>query len=882
MASHNFGFLAAYDGALFDEAVTGERCFVDLESFDLAVVAFRRFVERLTEGALTQMGRPPRLPNETLKEQMERLEVARNLSPTVAARLAEARRLGNKGSHVGRGNCTSWDAVQMMRIARQLAVWWVAEVAPDADVKVPGFRVPQTGRTALDARNDALAAAVTANEAEPGAAEAAVARARRARLVVHGGLTAAYDALGAAEREGLARAVNALRADAMDTAWPHRRIAGVADDKLRAVAVDAGLSLVTAVPTGGDVVFALWACAPGEVQEWAARKRVEVHPAIGTVQLYDVASAEAAVRDDGGAGAAETGDEDRGASSLFAGFDDAALVRLGVPEPLLPAVRAVEDEAAFRRLAPLLPGETGDALELLLVAEDVEAVVRELGLGGGDVDIRDFEVAVEHPASQRTFRLLTPDEDLEAALSGSIAAWRLFLHPDQRALVRTDASGPVRVLGGAGTGKTVALLHRAAHLLREVVLDGEVLVTTYTRNLATDLERSLGQLVDGAAMERAQVMNLHRLARKIGQMGRYGGTELLNADGAARLWDGALVFEALGLPRAFYEAEWREVVQAYGVTDEAGYLRVSRRGRGVALGRQQRRAVWRVFEAFVRLKDERKLVEWPDLVRHARERIEAGEWTSPFVAVLADEVQDFTPEELRLLRALAPAGRNDLFLVGDAHQRIYGTRTSFRACGIAVTGRSRRLRVNYRTTEEIRDFGVRVLEGLEFDDLDGGVDTLAGYRSLRSGLAPRVVRTADRAAEAEAIAGVLGEWLGRYPAEALCVAARTGALVRRYRDLIEERGIGTVTITQEEPAGPGVRVATMHRLKGLEFSCVLLVAMQRGSATHADDSDANGDIAAQEARDVSERALLYVAATRARDELVLTAVGDPSPLLSPG
>lgn len=866
-ASHNFGFLEPFDPGLYKEALDGERSFAQLRSYDLAVVAYRRFVERLTEAAIVRVGKPRQLFKETLQERMARLEGTGSVSPMVAGWLAEARQLGNKGSHVGFKSCTDRDAVEMMRLARKLAVWWVGEIAPDADFKVPGFRVPQTGNAGLDARNDALV-----KEAEASVPPAPP----RARLVVHGGLTAAYEELGAAQRQGLARAVAALRADALDPAWPHASIAGVDDDKLRAVVIDDGVSLVTAVPAGGDVVFALWACAPTEVYGWARHKRVEVHPAIGTVQLYDVAVAEAAVTDRGDAA------EDEGPAALFAAFDDDDLVRVGVPRPLLPAVRALTDEEALTRLTRHLPGETGDALELLLVAESVDDVVAALALGEGEVDVRDFDVAVEHPASQRTFRLVAPDEDLEAALSGSIAAWRLFLHPDQRALVELDASGPVRVLGGAGTGKTVALLHRAAHLLREVVLDGEVLVTTYTRNLATDLERSLGQLVDGATMQRAQVMNLHRLARKIGQMGRYGGTELLQADGAGRLWDGALVFEALGLPRAFYEAEWREVVQAYGVTDEAGYLRVSRRGRGVALGRQQRRAVWRVFEAFTRLKGERKLVEWPDLVRHARERIEAGEWASPFVAVLADEVQDFTPEELRLLRALVPAGRNDLFLVGDAHQRIYGTRTSFRACGIAVTGRSRRLRVNYRTTEEIRDFGVRVLEGLEFDDLDGGVDTLAGYRSLRSGLAPRVVRTADRAAEAEVIAGVLGEWLGRYPAEALCVAARTGALVRRYRDLLEERGIATVTITQEEPAGPGVRVATMHRLKGLEFSCVLLVAMQDGPAAHEDNGDTNGDSAAQQARDVSERALLYVAATRARDELVLTAVGDPSPLLSPG
>jgi|GEM_PF-99206 len=871
--SHNFGFLEAFDPALYTDAVEGERCFSELQAYDLAVVAYRRFVERLTESALERLGRPRKLFGETLHDQMARLERVGGIPQRVTSALAEARKLGNKGSHVGAKSCTDRDVVAMMQSARRLAVWWVGELDPDTRCKVPGFRVPQTGNAGLDARNEAL---VSQAEERPDSPTP------RGRLVVHGGLTAAYEGLGAAQQKSLTRVIDALRADALDPGWPHATIDGALDDKLRAVRVDDAVSLVTAVPTGGDVVFALWACAPDEVVLWARDKRVEVHPAIGTVQLYDVASAEAAVagrpNDAEGQGGSEA--DDLAPASLFAAFADDELVRLGVPRPLLPAVRAVTDEPGLTRLTRHLPGEAGDALVLLLVSEDVDEVAGALQLGSGDVDVRDFDVAVEHPASQRTFRMLTPDEDLEAALGGSIAAWRLFLHPDQRALVEMKASGPVRVLGGAGTGKTVALLHRAAHLLREVVLDGRVLVTTYTRNLATDLEHSLAQLVPAEAMARADVMNLHRLARRLGQVGDLAGAELLTTEAAAKLWSGALTHESLGLSRAFYEGEWREVVQAQGVTDEQGYVRVSRTGRGVGLGRRQRRAVWKVFAAFIRLKQERRYFEWPDLVRRARERLENGDRASPYVAVLADEVQDFTPEELRLLRALAPSGRDDLFLVGDAHQRIYGTRTSFRSCGIAVVGRSRRLRVNYRTTEEIRDFGVRVLEGLEFDDLDGGVDTLAGYRSLRSGLVPKVAWVDDEVAEADAIAETLRGWLERYPAESLCVALRTSGLVRRYRELLEERGVETVLISQEEPTGSGVRIATMHRLKGLEFSCVLLAGVRDGVVPLRVTRGAELDAAAQTRRELGERALLYVAATRARDELVLTTGGPASPWLS--
>ncbi|MCA9517438.1 MAG: hypothetical protein KC635_21000, partial [Myxococcales bacterium] len=206
-------------------------------------------------------------------------------------------------------------------------------------------------------------------------------------------------------------------------------------------------------------------------------------------------------------------------------------------------------------------------------------------------------------------------------------------------------------------------------------------------------------------------------------------------------------------------------------------------------------------------------------------------------------------------------------------------RTSLRQCGVDVVGRSRRLRVNYRTTEEIRDFAVRVLEGLAFDDLDGGVDTLAGYRSLRSGLTPRLLRQDDAPTELDAIVATLADWRARYPDASLCVTARTRALVRDVAAALAARDVPCVVISAEEPAGPGVRVATMHRLKGLEFSCVLLCAARAGVIPLPPPAGAADD-EARAAHDLTERALLYVAATRARDELVLTTGGPPSPWLA--
>lgn len=851
--SRNFGFLEGFSPTLCAEASRAEQCFAQLGALDLAATGFRRYLERLIGDSLRRSGRPPRYTDETLFQRLERLQDTGRPTDQVVTWLHEARKIGNKGSHAHGRECSEWELVELMRLSRKLAVWWVCEFFPDADVVVPGFKVPQSGDLTRDAKHEAAVAEEEAREAALSEAQQQeeARKARLPRVIVHSGLGQAWERLSADERAVLTKGLEAFRADPTEARFARAGL-DAQDEKLALVRLEGGVHLVIAEPAGDDVVFVLWAAPGHQARGWATSKRVEVHPQIGTVQLYDVEQAEAAI---------EAAPDD---SALFDAFGDDELVRLGLPEPLLAAVRAVTDEVSWTPLSQHLPQEAAEALELLLVSGSVDEVEAELGLGGGDdVDPNEFGVAAEHPASKQRFRMLEPDEDLEAALDGSIEAWRLYLHPDQRALVRMRARGPVRVLGGAGTGKTVALLHRAAHLLQqERLLGGRIFVTTFTKNLASDLQRQLGRLVGRTALGRADVLNVHSLAYRVAELPR--GWERLQPAMAERLWEAAHTYDTLGLPAGFYREEWEQVMQARGLTQEKQYLLASRAGSGRPLGRKQRRRVWKVLATFAQLKDERRLFEAGDLVRRALERIEAGDWESSYRAVLADEVQDLSPVELKLLRALTPRGPDDLFLVGDAHQRIYGHKASMRSCGIDIQGRSRRLRVNYRTTAEIRDYAVAKLEGLEFDDLDGGVDTLAGYRSVRSGRRPVVLSATDDDHEVDLIVDVLARWRESYPPEALCVAARTRHQARRYREQLAKRGHPSVLIQAEEAPGPGLRVATMHRLKGLEFSCVLIA----GGGTWRPAGVPDEPVA------MSERSLQYVAATRARDELVATTVSN--------
>jgi len=232
--------------------------------------------------------------------------------------------------------------------------------------------------------------------------------------------------------------------------------------------------------------------------------------------------------------------------------------------------------------------------------------------------------------------------------------------------------------------------------------------------------------------------------------------------------------------------------------------------------------------------------------------------------VLADEVQDFGVDALRLLRASAPAGPDDLFLVGDGHQRLYGSPVTLSSCGIAIRGRSARLRLNYRTTESIRRVAHAALADHVADDLDGGEDSLDGYRSLRRGSVPTWEWAGDQQTSYARVADLVDEWAQEVDASSLCVAAPTRADVKRLGELLRARGLDVSPL--DEAPRPGVRLSTFHRLKGTEFTRVVLASVCADGLPRTDPS---------------WRCLLYVAASRARDQLVLSGWGSPSALLAP-
>lgn len=656
----------------------------------------------------------------------------------------------------------------------------------------------------------------------------------------------------------------------------------VRDSKVRSVRIGDDYRAIVIQPPKGDVYLCVWVDHHDEAYRWAKNRMFEVNPSSGVLQVYDV---DETAPD---AGAKKPSGPESFERHLFDEVDDEDLIVAGVPRPLLASVRALYTEADLDGLAKHLPADAAELLYLLAAGYGLMAALEEMERSKSatkkPVDVDDFATALKQVESQQVFKVLQDDAELERMLDAPLDQWRIFLHPTQRRLVTRTANGPVRVLGGAGTGKTVVLMHRARLLATDVYSapDDRILVTTFTKNLAADLRFNLRNLC-GDEFRRIEVTHLHGWAYDF--LKRCGhSVSTIDDRERLRLIDQATSeLDELKLSADFYRDEWDLVVQPQEILDFDQYRIARRTGRGTRLDRSQRMQVWKVLARYRELLDASGQMEWPDVVREARLMLENKQTGFAYRAVLVDEVQDLSAGDLRLIRALVPPGPNDLFLVGDGHQRIYGQPLRLSSCGIDIRGRSRRLRLNYRTTQQIREHAVAILAGCSIDDLDGEEDTMRGYCSLRAGPKPRVETLASESAEAEAIVRQLKSWIATGPAEHICVAARTRRLVDdRYRPMLKAAGIETVMVEKDsEPdnARKGVRIATMHRLKGLEFPRLLLAGIQVGTMPLEFALKNASDEAERSAQELRERCLLYVASTRARDELVITGFGGASPLI---
>ncbi|MFC4058312.1 UvrD-helicase domain-containing protein [Planomonospora corallina] len=615
-----------------------------------------------------------------------------------------------------------------------------------------------------------------------------------------------------------------------------------------------------------DVHWLLTVLPDAEAWAYARRYRFGVNPVIGVVEVWDAEAlerAEQAIRRSAAASPAR----------LFADACDEDLAELGIDRRFLPLVRLITDGLTLEALEPLLPVTQYVPLAALARGEPVAEAWRELDAcravdpspSSDPIDPGDLAAALARSPDRAVFA--ADVRHLNQVLDAP--GWCVFLHPPQHRLAYRDSyEQPVLVTGGAGTGKTLTALHRAAFLAGRGA--GQVLLVTFSQGLSAELSARLDLLIeDGVVRRRIEVGNVDRLAQRVVAEAEGRAPVIVGADELAGLWRET----ESGHSPAFLLREWEQVILAQNLRTLDEYLAAPRPGRGVTLPGAERAAVWAAVEHVTGRLAERGKRTLLQLAADASVLLgqstgdlleEAAPRRGPYRHIVVDEAQDMHPAQWRLLRAAVPHAPDDLFIVGDPHQRVLDTRVSLASLGIDALWR--RLQVSYRLGGELLSWGVRLRGGGPADGLVAGVQELYGFRATRHGPHP-VVRAYDSPEdELNGLAARVTRWISEgVPPGEIAVAARTAELVRDARAALRDTG---------------VRVTTLHGMKGLEFRRVAVIGVADGIVPAPESlTPATEDLTAR-AHDLQrERGLLYVACTRARELLYVSHSGRASPFL---
>ncbi len=625
----------------------------------------------------------------------------------------------------------------------------------------------------------------------------------------------------------------------------YETIQGAKDKNFRSVRIDQGYRGIVFRAPQDNVFVWLHIDKHDDAYAWAAKRKMSINPVNGALTLTNVSFVEETVQRTAAPSPSQP-------EPVFSGLSDRDLMALGVPEEMVPAVRTIRSEGDLDAMREELPVEAYEGLFLVLAGDTVSSILasRETRVDQ-QIDTQDFATAAERDESRSRFYVVEGENDLQEILSAPLEQWRVFLHPTQRRLATRNLNGPSRILGGAGTGKTVLAMHRAKHLASTLVdTNNKLLFTTFTTNLALDIEDGLKSICSPDQMKHIDIINLDALVFRLLKARRYEHEIAFDFEAkCAPIWESTMVdFDpSLGLSRDFVREELEQVVLAQGLATRDQYREAPRRGRGIMLSRKKRDALWEIFESY-RLQLSAKGLKEPDDAYRDACAILAEEGRPPYAHAVVDETQDFGPQALKLIRALVPPGPNDLMFVGDGHQRIYAkNQATMSGCGIDIRGRAKKLYLNYRTTEEIRREAVSLLEGIEVDDLDGGSDEIARYKSLMHGPTPERIQGASMEAIRDGIRDFIEQCLADNRDSKVGLMAPTIKLRDQLAKQVREAGYKVATVNHRERLSrkdAQIFAMTLHRAKGLEFDAVAIVV--------------NREL------DESLRKLVYVGITRAK------------------
>lgn len=599
--------------------------------------------------------------------------------------------------------------------------------------------------------------------------------------------------------------------------------------------------------------------------KWAEKRKLEVHPRTGAAQLVEVKET---VKEVVVPIYVETKQEAPAKPLLFAETPEEDLLKYGVPPEWLDDVRNA-DEDSLLDLSEHLPDEAAEVLLQIAVGETPKPVAPVVT---GD--------PFEHPDAKRRFHAISNEDELELALDFPWAKWAVFLHPTQRKLVERDYNGPFRVSGPAGTGKTVVAIHRAVYLARNNP-DARVLLTTFSETLAGFLRSRVTRLIrnEPRLMERLEVAAIHQVCERL-YKAQFDVAKIATMDVVRKiLTESAKKEESHRFSIPFVVDEWENVVDAWQLDSWEAYRDVRRLGKKPRLPIEQRSRLWAIFEGVKGELQKRDLMTQSGMCGKLAEGLTQRRHP-PYDFVVVDEAQEVGVAQLRLLAAMGGQRSNGLFFAGDLGQRIFQAPFSWKTAGVDVRGRSETLKLNYRTSHQIRKQADRLLAS-EVADVDGNVEDRRGTVSAFNGESPETGLFDDAQLESRAV----GDWLkalgdkGIDPGE-MGIFVRSAAELDRARDAAHASGFSFQVLDEcRETATGRVSISTMHLAKGLEFRAVAVMACDDEVIPRQERIETAADHADLEEVYNTERHLLYVACTRARDYLMVSGVKPASEFL---
>lgn len=598
-----------------------------------------------------------------------------------------------------------------------------------------------------------------------------------------------------------------------------------------------------------------------DAYKWAERRKLVTHPQTGAAQIVVlpemIEPAPKPVAEQIRQPAPPVS-----SAQLFKNITSEMLLSFGVPVEWLNKVLAATEETLLE-LIEHLPAEAAEAvLELATGGNPVKTVT---ATGSGN--------PFDHPDALRRFRIMNTTEELQQALDYPWDKWTIFLHPEQRSWVEANQSGPAKVSGSAGTGKTIVALHRAVFLARQNP-DHRVLLTTFSESLANALKTRLSRLVscEPKLAERIEVSSLEATGEHLYRIncGNFSIADRPKIE--ALLLQAAAKAENHKFTMRFLLSEWDDIIDAWQLKTLQEYLGVARLGRRTRLPEAQRKVLWSIFEQVIAELKKQGLITRSELFTNLAETIK-NRINKPFDHIVVDEAQDMGIAHMRFFAAMGGEKPNGLFFAGDIGQRIFQQPFSWLALGVDIRGRARMLKVNYRTSHQIRSQADCLLDP-ELVDMDGNSEVRNSTVSVFNGPPPLIKMCKDEQNEIEMVA----EWLAKHVKSGIAphecgIFVRSEAQLERAVAAVKKAGIAHKILDAKMQELSGfLSIGTMHIAKGLEFRAVAVMACDDEVVPLQNRIESIGDEGDLAEFYNTERHLLYVACTRARDHLMVTGV----------